>query len=602
MESTKPPAPPAPKPPQGRPAGRRPDPRRNQAIYDLLRNTGVEQVISLFNLGVGTKGGPGWTKYKVGNGLHMNIRHDTGGFKVLEGIPIPPLTGRDGAAKAGGKGAIDLTIALLYFEGTCPASPKEARHTAIQRLQESFHPHTLAAGYKPGADWKPKPKVAPAPPAKPVACELPAYCEKHRGTMERYLVETRGLNKRMVSHLIDTGLAFPSEKDFNYTDTRFRLLSLPDSETGRARMAALVKESARIQTAFRPLPQPLGGKRLLAEVGAMGDPKIVRSAPQGPLPPDLWAIAPELGELILNWQTEDAQNPELAAPVEIARKRLHGQAVTMVFPYIHVTENFATGYEHKDIPRDFKSKTLGISEGPKPESVFMLGCLNAKTKKLVMTEAPIDAISKWILDRPGHDTCIVATIGARPIPLLMDRAKQLGATVHSAFDCDETGTRVARECAKYCKSIGVPHVSDFPRHSEAVVSIPNLKGVGEKRLKELLEHCQKQGLPSKQDPAENRDLLRVCVGNQPEIWEFFRNWKDADQLDLCDQKHTAEERARLKAAPKFEVEVRYNKDWNDMLKGTAVPVLKWTAPGIAPTNPPALATPVGGDKPKDVEV
>lgn len=591
----------APAPQRGRPAARWQDPQRDRAIYDLLRNTGVGQVISLFNLGEGTKGGPGWMKYKVGNGEHMNIRADTGGFSLLGKTPIPPLTGRDGAPKTGGKGAIDLTIALMYLEGGGSSNPKDARRIAIQRLQEAFHPQTLSPGFRPGAAWKPKPREIPKPPERPKPCDLPAYHEEHRAMMERYLIETRGLPPRMVKHLIDSRLAYPSLKTFHYTDTRNRLVSLPDNTKGRERMAALGRASARSGASFRLLPSRPGGKFLCAEVGANGDTKQMREVDDRPLKEGQWFIHPDVAHIITGWIEEDNKDPASAAPVSVLRKQNSGQSVVMVFPYVHVTEGFATGYEHKEIPRDLKSKTIGYSEGPKHESVVMLGCLNEKTKFLKLTEAPIDAVSKWVLDRPQGNTCIVATIGVRQIPALLEKAKQVGAEVEIAYDCDEAGTRVARLTAKECGKLGVPCRYNFPKESEAVVEIPNTDDRGEERLGQLLAHCDKLGLPTKPAPKDAKDLLRVCVGNTLETWDLFHAWRDEDNLRLADPLNTAEDRARVKAEPKFAVNIRRNKDWNDVLQGLVTPVppvLRWVKAALPdPLTVPTVAHPHG-----DIEV
>lgn len=587
------------------------DHARDRAIYDALRNTSVEQVLSLFNLGQGVKGGPGWMKYEVGNGLHMNVRTDTGGFKVLERTPIPPLTGRDGAAKDCGKGAIDLAIALMYFEGSCPSTPKEAQKVAILRLQEAFHPHTLEKGYKPSSNWKATPKAPPPPPEPPKPCEMPAYDERVRPAMERYLIETRGLPARMVKHLIDERLAYPAMRHFLYTDTRHRLVSMPDTPQNRKRMNELGNEADATRTVFKKLDTKPGSGLIAAGIGAIGTPEQMKAAGEGSLKPEQWALAPGLSGMLKQWQEEDDKVTPKPKAITVTRHQIAGQSQCMVFPLIHVEENFATAYEHKDIPRDFKSKTKGITSGPKTESVFMLGHLNEKTKTLKLTEAPIDAVSKWVLDRAGADTCIVATIGVRLIPALIAKAKRLGVTVEIAYDCDEAGTKVARATAKECEKQGVSFRYTFPKESEAVVEIPNANGAGEKRLEQLLAHCDKLGLPSKPAPKATKDLLRVCVGNTLEMWDLLHTWKDEDNLRMADPRNTAEDRARIKAEPKFDVDVRRNKDWSDVLKGLVepvAPVLKWNASspapaGPAPQTPPhALAAPVATKGQPDVEV
>ncbi len=459
--------------------------RRSQAINDELRSISTSQILGLFNLGQGVRGGPGWMKYKVGGDLHLNINTESSGFKVLERTPIPPLMDRNSKAKDGGRGAIDLFIALSYFEGSCPADPKEARKFALQRLQETFAPHTLNPNYS-ASGWKPKERAPATPPKPDTPIELPAVFDNFTPLLTAYLTKTRGLPLRLVEHLITQRMAYPSLHEY-YEDVE--------------------------------------GKR--TRVGAH--------------------------------------------PV-------------MVTPITQIEKGFPVAYEHKEIPRDLRRKTKGITSGPKANGVMMLGPLNSKTRFLKITEAPIDAFSKWVIDKPGPDTCIVATIGARFVPSLVEAAKKFGIEVSSCNDCDATGTRVTRTYEAECKKLGVRHKIEQPGKSEARFELlKNTDARTQQRVSELEKFCREKNLPFKVVSFPDSPKTVAVIPNTIEVWDKLRDWYDEDRLALNSPHLEKAAREHLKANPPMTVTVTRNKDWNDMLVKNTPPMLDWDVKNPAPS-------------------
>ena len=103
------------------------------------------------------------------------------------------------------------------------------------------------------------------------------------------------------------------------------------------------------------------------------------------------------------------------------------------------------GKEKKVVGAELRGTTRVPWRGMAPGSRKDLGCFyvyRSKTKKMVLCESAIDAISCFALD---PDCLTASTSGANPNPAWLKSFINDGYEIHCGFDADETGDKLAKK-------------------------------------------------------------------------------------------------------------------------------------------------------------
>jgi len=70
----------------------------------------------------------------------------------------------------------------------------------------------------------------------------------------------------------------------------------------------------------------------------------------------------------------------------------------LVFPLKSWKEPIIVGFDYKTIPTDPAYASFGATEGRKQFGGYLVGQWNEGTRNVILTEAAIDSLSKWVLD------------------------------------------------------------------------------------------------------------------------------------------------------------------------------------------------------------
>jgi len=257
----------------------------------------------------------------------------------------------------------------------------------------------------------------------------------------------------------------------------------------------------------------------------------------------------------------------------------------VVFPLSSWRENFIIGYDYKTLPTEPSYASFAASEGRKKFGGYQVGRWDKNTRHVILTEAALDGISKWVLERPSDDTCIWGMSGARTSDILIAECRQRGIDVRVAFDADRAGRIAAAATLRQCREFGVPCECEFVDPSEIDFELTDDRDA-RSRLQTLAALCQELGRPFRFDEAE-AGVCRGVVANHGAVLDLLGRYSDDDQLDRLTASAAGE------FTPANEPRVRYairNKDWNDVLKGDFHPKLVWgtaPAPDLRPSRPAA---------------
>jgi hypothetical protein len=240
----------------------------------------------------------------------------------------------------------------------------------------------------------------------------------------------------------------------------------------------------------------------------------------------------------------------------------------VVFPLSSFRENMVIGYDYKTIPTEPAYASFAATEGRKKFGGYLVGQWNEDTRHVIVTEGALDAVSKWVLDRPGPDTCIWAMSGARTSEILVGECKSRGIDVRAAFDNDPAGRFAAMATMNMCREFCVLSSCEFVHPSEIDFALKD-DADGPSRLRTATALCHEHGLAHRFEEAE-AGFLRGVVVNHGAVVELLTGFLKDDQIDRM----TAETRGD--SAPQIEPRVILefrNKDWNDLLKGDFRPKL-----------------------------
>jgi hypothetical protein len=240
----------------------------------------------------------------------------------------------------------------------------------------------------------------------------------------------------------------------------------------------------------------------------------------------------------------------------------------VVFPLSSWRENIVVGYDYKTLPTEPAYASFAASEGRKKFGGYQVGRWDENTRHVVMTEGALDGISKWVLDRPGPDTCIWAMSGARTSEILIDECRKRGIDVRAAFDNDPAGRFAAGATMNMCREYCVHCSCEFVHPSEIDFALKN-DDAGVARLRSLTALCHEHGLLHHFEEPED-GFLHGVVSNHGAAVELLTGFLKGDQIDRM----TAEARGDQTPAaePRVFLEFR-NKDWNDALKNDFKPKL-----------------------------
>lgn len=256
----------------------------------------------------------------------------------------------------------------------------------------------------------------------------------------------------------------------------------------------------------------------------------------------------------------------------------------VVFPLASWRSDLVVGYDYKTLPLDPDYASFAATEGRKKFGGFLLGNWDASTREAILTEGALDAVSKWVLNRPPAGTCIWGMSGARTSESLLLECQRKGIDVRAAFDNDRAGRLAAAATKKMAGELGVPCVCEFVTPSEIDFSLTR-DATGTTRFTALADLCAERNIVWRAEPDDPATGYRGTVANDDAVWDLFARYQNDDQLERM----TAEMRGEPApfAGARIHYDVR-NKDWNDQLKGEFMPKLApITDPTIVAESPHA---------------
>ena len=254
----------------------------------------------------------------------------------------------------------------------------------------------------------------------------------------------------------------------------------------------------------------------------------------------------------------------------------------VVFPLASWRTDLVVGYDYKTLPLDPDYASFAATEGRKKFGGFLLGNWDSSTREAILTEGALDAVSKWVLDRPPAGTCIWGMSGARTSESLLRECQRQGIDVRAAFDNDRAGRLAAAATKKMADELGVPCACEFVTPSEIDFSFTR-DPRGAARLAAVADLCAERNIAWRPEPDDSAAGYRGIVANDDAVWDLFARYQNDDQL----ARMTAEMRGET--APFAGARVHYdvrNKDWNDQLKGEFMPKLEAPPDPTADVEPP----------------
>jgi hypothetical protein len=243
------------------------------------------------------------------------------------------------------------------------------------------------------------------------------------------------------------------------------------------------------------------------------------------------------------------------------------QIPTIVIPFRGVETNLVNAYSHIDLEGNFKG-----NRGQMGQAVFRIGKVTPQTKEVLVTEAVIDGLSKWAMDRPGRDTVIDAMGGSRLPMWLVDEAAKNGHGVVACHDADLSGRKMARNLWEICKEKKVPFRADMMVGSVLDVSFDHSASDWKERVEKLTEAAKAREISF--SVAENGEGTSTSVfmpstnATDPLLSWIKESYRSQDQSQAGALRSAYRNLHGLKYTPKkvqMIQERTYMKDWNDKL-------------------------------------
>lgn len=257
----------------------------------------------------------------------------------------------------------------------------------------------------------------------------------------------------------------------------------------------------------------------------------------------------------------------------------------VVFPLSSWRQPFPVAYDYKTLPIESEYPSFGATEGRKKFGGYQVGAWDENTRQVILTEAAIDALSKWVLESPPPDTCIWGMSGARTSEILLGECKKRDIEVRAAFDNDPAGRAAASATLRRCDQLGIPCACEVANPSEIDFELADDTDVTG-RLREISATCEKEGTSFRLEEARNTPgLRRGVVANTEAALDLLVRFRKNDILDRITRDARGEDPATV--GPRVQFAIR-NKDWNDVLRGDFQPVLAGQTPQPPHTRVPAV--------------
>lgn len=242
----------------------------------------------------------------------------------------------------------------------------------------------------------------------------------------------------------------------------------------------------------------------------------------------------------------------------------------VVFPLSSWRQPFPVGYDYKTLPIESEYPSFGATEGRKKFGGYQVGAWDKNTRQVILTEAAIDSLSKWVLENPPPDTCIWGMSGARMSELLLGECKRQGIEVRTAFDNDPAGRAAATATLRRCDQLGIPCASEFASPSEIDFELAD-DADAPGRLQAISATCERDRTAlAIEEAGRSQGLLRGVVANTEPVLDLLVRFRKSDILDRITRDARGEDSAPV--GPRVQFGIR-NKDWNDVLRGDFQPVL-----------------------------
>ena len=203
----------------------------------------------------------------------------------------------------------------------------------------------------------------------------------------------------------------------------------------------------------------------------------------------------------------------------------------VVFPLSSWREPIAVGYDYKTLPLDPEYTSFGATEGRKKFGGYQVGSWDQNTAQVILTEAAIDSLSKWVLERPPEDTCIWGLSGARMSELLLWECQKRGIAVRAAFDNDPAGRAAAAATLRRCDELEIPCACEFVQPSEIDFELADDADAPD-RIRELAAACEMHRTPVKiEKPGARLGFHLGVAANEGAILDLLVRFRKDDALD-----------------------------------------------------------------------
>lgn len=246
----------------------------------------------------------------------------------------------------------------------------------------------------------------------------------------------------------------------------------------------------------------------------------------------------------------------------------------LVFPVTSLGEGKVTGVSTRSLTDASK-----INEGNKEASAFQINPYGENTKRIVLTESPIEALSYYQQHQPDPSVTIVGQSGTSvPLWFLYEAGKERGCVIQSSLNNDIPARLASGKNRKFCQAHGIKFEEKVPDAGEVEMLlddtesnrnlIQELIGISESKNTSLL--CKKSPTGEYKLRLDNtRESCRAIFLAEKKEKDRVRDENRQRRIDFrCEHpKEPFPEDPKFLAEPQ-KMEIKYYcTDWNDSIQG-----------------------------------
>lgn len=255
-------------------------------------------------------------------------------------------------------------------------------------------------------------------------------------------------------------------------------------------------------------------------------------------------------------------------------KRPHFSFKNLIFPVTSLGSDKVTGVSTRSLTDSSK-----INEGDKEASAFQINPYNENTRRVVLTESPIEALSYYQKYQPDPSVTIVGQSGTSiPMWFLYEAGKDRGCVIQSSLNNDIAARLASGKNKKFCQSHGIKFEEKIPDAGEIGLLLDDTES--NRKLVADLAQISEEKQTSMLCKVSPKGHLKVRIENTTESCRaiFLVEKKEKDRVrDENRQRRFDFRKANPKTPfpedPNFLIEPAkmeldfYCTDWNDTIQG-----------------------------------